>query len=214
MGAHRACDGNCTEAQRIGERFSAGWLANDQADLHCAATTSNPTCLSLTNPLASPLLPFVAAAVERCPYGITCRWASKHPRPDALTQQFLLDPQQQQRQLQAEEQQAPDGGEQAPAQQPAAAAGGAAMAEGDSAAPAVAPAAAPTAEQQGEEKEQNGQWWWRGDGTIPADTLELPPVGAGPPQEALNSLSKDLQMKLRWVGRSGRSGAKLFRVFE
>lgn len=144
---------------------------------------------------ASPL------AADHCPYGITCRWASKHERPDALTQKYIHD----KRSAAAAAAAAQDAAAQ---EQPGGAmAGGAgcdvemagAEAGGASTEAAAAPAASDAAQQVAAAPEA-GQQWWRRDGTIPAGALDLP-VGTEPPAEAINVLSKDLQQKLRWGAR-------------
>ena len=122
-------------------------------------------------------------AAERCPFGVTCRWASKHAQPDALTQQYVID-----RHAQA---QAEQHGQPAAEQQPASvhheqqAAAGQQQGEGAQA----------LQEQQGQDRQ--AEWWWRQDGTIPGGVQELPVSAVPPVQEAANTLSKDLQLKLR-----------------
>lgn len=135
------------------------------------------------------LAPLACHAAERCPYGITCRWASTHAHPDELVQRHILDGKQPQ---QGQEQ----------GQEPAARAAPAA----EGAAPAAAAAAGEAGEQQqGEAGAPAGgaQGWWRRDGTIPGGVVELQ-AGAAPPLDPLNTLSKEVQTQLRCACCLGR----------
>lgn len=135
-------------------------------------------CLSLPAP-ARP-------AAERCPFGVTCRWASKHANPDELTRQFVIEAR---AQAQQEAQQQEGQGQQAAAQQPG------------------VPAQQPSGEGQADgllqqaEAGEGGQadWWWRRDGTIPAGVQALPASAVPPVADVANTLSKDLQLRLRWA---------------
>lgn len=155
--------------------------------------------LPANQPLALlPVAPTHLPAAGSCPYGITCRWASKHSNPDALTRQYVTPSSSAQR----------AGGEEgAPAQeaQPAAGAEQQAAGQAQQQAGSEQQQQAPTEQQQGAEEAEAGAGWWRRDGSIPRGVLELP-VSAAPPQEALNTLSKELQLRLRCAaeGRRGR----------
>lgn len=133
-------------------------------------------------------------AAERCPFGVTCRWASKHAHPDPLTEQFVVA--RQPKEHVAAEQQ---GEAQPQQQQPPAAV------EQDQ-------SEAQQHQQQLQEQHKQGgqpQGWWRQDGTIPREVQELPVSAEPPVQEAANTLSKDLQLKLRWVvQQTVRSGSQ------
>lgn len=124
------------------------------------------------------------SAAERCPFGVTCRWASKHAHPDPLTEQFVVEWQSKEH-VAAEQQ-----GEAQPQQhQPPA---------------AVEQDQSEAQQHQQQLQEQHGpggqpQGWWRQDGTIPREVQELPVSAEPPVQEAANTLSKDLQLKLRWA---------------
>ena len=139
-------------------------------------------------------------AAEHCPFGVTCRWASKHAHPDPLTEQFLVARQSQEH-VAAEQQ-----GEAQPQQhQPPAA-----VEKDQSEAQQHHPPAAVEQDQseaqqhQQQLQEQHGQGgqpqgWWRQDGTIPREVQELPVSAEPPVEEASNTLRKDLQLKLRWA---------------
>ena len=172
--------------------FSAGELAtgrrwarrccDDIRQLVLLPLTSKPKGCQQGQALTF-LCPSLPAA-EHCPFGVTCRWASKHAHPDPLTEQFVVA--RQSKEHVAAEQQ----GEAQPQQhQPPA---------------AVEQDQSEAQQHQQQLQEQHGpggqpQGWWRQDGTIPREVQELPVSAEPPVQEAANTLSKDLQLKLRWA---------------
>eukprot|EP00887_Chlorella_sp_A99_P006956 scaffold2.g6956.t1 len=159
--------------------------------------------------------PFDAAGA--CPFGITCRWASKHCQPDELVQRFILDKTEQReggsgeqgvahvaagrQEAGAEQARAEgrreEGAEQARAAEPGLGeqrqGPGQAAAEAQEAQPQAAAAAGAGAGAAGSGGSDQG--WWRFDGTVPSQVLELPVAPAL--REPVNTLTKELQSRLR-----------------
>lgn len=157
---------------------------------HHAACETLPTACRLLK-LPVPCCP----AAERCPFGVTCRWASKHAQPDALTQQYVID---RQAQAQAEQQGQPAAEQQlASVQQEPQPAVQEQQGEMQLEQQQQQQSERVQASQEQQGQDGQGEWWWRQDGTIPVGVQELPVSAVPPVEEAANTLSKELQLKLR-----------------
>ena len=144
-----AKEGSCKQGDSC--RFShdlEGYLANKEADLagECPFTHRKD---------------FRDGNNKACPYGLLCRWASKHDNEKGGGSNDA-------------DQHKPSGED-----------------DGDNTNNNK------DAERSKNDDNNNNDWWWRQDGTIQTD---MHPIRASHSvQSALNGISKDLQISLRWV---------------
>lgn len=191
-----SCPFSAGEAQQVGLLASSSAAVPCPVRHHAACQTLPTACrllsLGTTSDLPVPCCP----AAERCPFGVTCRWSSKHAQPDALTQQYVID---RQAQAQAEQQGQPAAEQQLVSvqqePQPAVEEQQGEKQLGQQQQQQQSERVQASQEQQGQDGQ--GEWWWRQDGTIPVGVQELPVSAVPPVQEAANTLSKELQLKLR-----------------